>query len=125
MWSKSSPTDASIPRMDVWEDWSACRSPVVTFSSLATLIRTAKDGNGVTVWASFDGGKTWPLKRLIEPGPSAYSSLNAGRPGTSSEGWIYIHYEAGRGSKLARFNLAWLLDGEATGEGTVPAEFSR
>ena len=79
----------------------------------------------VTVWASFDGGKTWPLKRLIEPGPSAYSSLNAGRPGTSSEGWIYIHYEAGRGSKLARFNLAWLLDGEATGEGTVPAEFSR
>jgi sialidase-1 len=79
----------------------------------------------VTVWASFDGGKTWPLKRLIEPGPSAYSSLNAGRPGTASEGWVYIHYESGRGSKLARFNLEWLLGGEATGDGKVPEEFSR
>ena len=29
-----------------------------------------------------DGGETWPLKRLIEPGPFAYSSLSAGRPGT-------------------------------------------
>jgi sialidase-1 len=79
----------------------------------------------VTVWASFDGGKTWPLKRLIEPGPSAYSSLNAGRPGTASEGWVYIHYESGRGSKLARFNLEWLLGGGATGDGRVPEEFSR
>jgi sialidase-1 len=79
----------------------------------------------VTVWASFDGGKTWPLKRLIEPGLSAYSSLNAGRPGTASEGWVYIHYESGRGSKLARFNLEWLLGGGATGDGRVPEEFSR
>ncbi|GAG14008.1 unnamed protein product, partial [marine sediment metagenome] len=74
----------------------------------------------VTVWASFDGGKTWPVKRLVEPGPSAYSSLNAGRPETPSEGQIYLHYEAGSGSKIARFNLTWLLDGEATGDGDVP-----
>jgi sialidase-1 len=74
----------------------------------------------VTVWASFDGGKTWHLKRLVDPGRSAYSSLNAGRPQTPSEGQIYLHYEAGSGSKLARFNLAWLLEGEQTGDGTVP-----
>ncbi len=74
----------------------------------------------VTVWASFDGGKTWPLKRLVDPGRSAYSSLNAGRPQTPSEGQIYLHYEAGSGSKLARFNLAWLLEGEQTGDGTIP-----
>ena len=74
----------------------------------------------VTVWASFDGGKTWPLKRLVEPGRSAYSSLSAGRPGTPGEGQIYLHYEAGSGSKLARFNLAWLMEGEATGDGVVP-----
>jgi len=75
-----------------------------------------------TVWASFDGGKHWPLKRLIYEGSFAYSSLNAGRPGTPSEGWIYLHFESD-GSKVARFNLSWLLKGEATGNGSVPGEF--
>ncbi len=75
-----------------------------------------------TVWASFDGGKTWPVKRLVFDGPSAYSSLNAGRPGTASEGWIYLHFEGGSkgGSTVARFNLAWLLAGETTGDGSIP-----
>lgn len=76
----------------------------------------------ITVWASFDGGKTWPLKRLVHDGPSAYSSLASGRPGTPSEGWIYLHFEGGTdgGSKVARFNLSWILDGVATGDGTLP-----
>lgn len=72
-----------------------------------------------TVWASFDGGKTWPVKRLVEKGDFAYSSLNAGRPGTKSEGWIYLNYES-RGCKVARFNLSWLLQGEKTGDGSLP-----
>ena len=78
-----------------------------------------------TVWASFDGGQTWPVKRLVYEGPSAYSSLNVGRHGTPSEGWIYLHFEGGPkgGSTVARFNLAWLLDGELTGDGEVPAPF--
>ena len=80
----------------------------------------------VTVWASFDGAKTWPVKRLVYDGPSAYSSLNAGRPGTPSEGWIYLHFEGGPGggSQVARFNLVWLLQGELTGDGTIPEELS-
>ena len=49
--------------------------------------------NKMTVWASFDGGQTWPVKRLVYGGPSAYSSLNAGRPGTASEGWVYLQFE--------------------------------
>ena len=75
-----------------------------------------------TVWASFDGGKTWPVKRLVFEGPSAYSSLAAGRPGTPSEGLIFLHFEGGPqgGSELARFNLAWLLKGEPTGDGSIP-----
>ncbi|MHC4251316.1 MAG: exo-alpha-sialidase, partial [Planctomycetota bacterium] len=48
-----------------------------------------------TVWASFDGGRTWPLKRLVYEGGFAYSSLAAGRPATESEGWIYLHFESG------------------------------
>ena len=77
----------------------------------------------MTVWASFDGGKSWPIKRLVFEGASAYSSLNAGRPGTPSEGWIYLEFDEGSpngGSSVARFNLTWLLEGEKTGDGTVP-----
>ncbi len=73
----------------------------------------------MTVWASFDGGKSWPVKRLVFAGPSAYSSLDAGRPGTPAEGWIYLLFESG-GAKMARFNLSWLLEGEKTGDGDVP-----
>ncbi len=78
-----------------------------------------------TLWVSFDGGATWPVKRLLNEGPFAYSSLTAGRPGTPSEGWIYLQFEGGpRGAhsdgNLARFNLSWLLEGEPTGDGHVP-----
>jgi sialidase-1 len=77
-----------------------------------------------TVWASFDGGTTWPVKRLVFDGPFAYSSITAGRPRTDSEGWIYLHFEGGPdgGSTVARFNLSWLLEGEPTGDGRVPPQ---
>lgn len=94
------------------------------------------DRNRITVWASFDGAKTWPIKRLVYAGPSGYSSLAAGRSGTPSEGWIYLHFDGGKnhrdpvgkahlfippdGSLVARFNLSWLLAGQPTGNGTVP-----
>ena len=77
-----------------------------------------------TVWGSFDGGRSWPVKRLIYAGRSAYSSLAAGRPGTASAGWIYLHFEGGPegGSQVARFNLSWLLGGEQTGDGVIPQD---
>ena len=40
----------------------------------------------MAVWASFDGGKTWPIKRRVFDGPCAYSSLNAGRPARQAKG---------------------------------------
>jgi len=67
-------------------------------------------GNRVkmTVWASFDHGKTWPVKRLVYKGPSAYSSLAADKNGT-----IFLLFENGEKDlyeriSLARFNLEWL-----------------
>ena len=91
---------------------------ILIFSNIDTARPTRERG---TVWASLDGGKTWPVKRLVFEGPSAYSSLTAGRPGTPSEGWIYLHFEGGPkgGSHVARFNLTWLLEGEATGNGKL------
>jgi len=80
-----------------------------------------------TVWASFDGGKTWPLKRQVFEGRHAYSSLSAGFAGTPSEGWIYLNFEGGPkgGSTVARFNLSWLLEGEETGDGSLPGSLQK
>ena len=87
----------------------------------------ASSGGGrerITVWASFDGGETWPMKRLVFGGPSAYSNLGVGRKGTPSEGMIYLAFEGGKNMyeavQVAAFNLSWLRQGVKTGNGEVP-----
>ena len=80
------------------------------------LFSTPDDPGGsrvrMTVWASFDRGETWPVKRLVYKGPSAYSSLAAAPDGT-----IYLLFERGKNKlyetvAVARFNLAWLTEGQ-------------
>jgi len=95
---------------------------ILVYSNVDSPTKQRKD---VTVWASFDGAKTWPIKRRVFEGPSAYSSMTVGRPGTPSEGWIYILLECGKkhrygGGSLGRFNLTWLLKGKKTGDGELP-----
>ena len=73
------------------------------------------------VWLSFDGGKTWPVTKLIDKNGFKYSSLAVGRRNTASEGFIYLLYETGTkddynaygGGKIARFNLSWLMEGKS------------
>ena len=123
-----------------WKDFSICEilpdGPQSTnYGCMAGLTRLAVKGRDIvlycncdsaggrdkgTVWASFDGGRTWPVKRLVQKGRFAYSSMTSGRPGTKTEGLVYIHYEGGGGSAVARFNLAWVLDGSKTGNGEIP-----
>jgi sialidase-1 len=66
----------------------------------------------LTVRASFDDGKTWPIAKLIDAGPSAYSDLTV-----SHDGIMLCLYESGtlNGKEgnvahitLARFSLSWL-----------------
>ena len=47
-----------------------------------------------------------------------------GRLDKPSEGLIFLHFEGGPqgGSQVASFNLAWLLKGESTGDGTIPGD---
>ncbi|MCU0460134.1 MAG: glycoside hydrolase, partial [Bacteroidales bacterium] len=71
----------------------------------------------ITLWVSFDGGESWPLKRLVFDGPAGYSNLAAGRPGTNSDGKIYLLYEGGPDGRnsavqVAVCNLSWMLDGK-------------
>lgn len=66
--------------------------------------QASKDRRNVSIRISTDQGATWPLKRVIEPGPSAYSDL-AVMPNRD----ILCFYEAaGKYLTLARFNLDWV-----------------
>lgn len=125
---------------ETWKDWKIVEilpdGPQDTnYGCMGGLVRLPVAGRDILVytntksdsgrkngaaWLSLDGGRTWPVHRVITPDRFAYSSLAAGRPGTVTEGWIYCHYEGG-GSRVARFNLSWLLEGEPTGDGEVPA----
>jgi len=89
------------------------RMPMEATGGKDVLLFSTPDNPGstrfrMTVWASFDGAKTWPIKRLVYEGHSAYSSLSAGPDGT-----IYLLFERGRKKlyesiAVARFNLEWL-----------------
>jgi sialidase-1 len=125
-----------------WQDVSICEvlpdgAQNRDYGLMGGLVRLPVDGRDILlysnivsqkeranghVWASFDGGKTWPIKRLVFKGAFAYSSLTVGRTGTSTEGLVYLLFEGGPkgGGTMARFNLAWLLKGEPTGDGELP-----
>jgi sialidase-1 len=86
---------------------------------------TGKEGSrerrNLTVRLSDDDGKTWPISRVLDAGPSGYSDLAVGPDGT-----IYLLYEAKslepKGPfipatlTLARFNRAWLEAAESVEE---------
>jgi sialidase-1 len=61
----------------------------------------------LTVKLSYDEGKTWPVKRVLEPGRSAYSDL-----AVLGDGTILCFYEGQGTLMFARFNLEWLTDGK-------------
>jgi hypothetical protein len=75
-----------------------------------------RDRENITLWVSFDGGTTWPIKRLVFGGPAAYSNLGVGRAGSAAQGKIFLAYDGGplgRNSavQVAVVNLSWLLNG--------------
>jgi sialidase-1 len=84
-----------------------------------------RDRKNLTVKLSSDHGRTWPVSRVLESGPSAYSDLatlpdgtvlclyesgrpGAKRPGSQREDWPYALIT------LARFNLEWILAASPT-----------
>ena len=59
-----------------------------------------------TVYVSLDGGKTWPVKKLVVPGTFAYSSLIE-----MPDGRIGLFYETDQYRKIqvVRFSTDWLF----------------
>lgn len=72
----------------------------------------------VTVWASFDGGQTWPTSRLVHT-KGSYTWMAVGRKGTPSEGMIYV---LSIWDWFARFNLAWVMENRSETGKPPPVE---
>jgi len=61
----------------------------------------------ITIRASFDGGESWPVSRLVREGPGNYTWLAVGRKDTPSEGFIYL---LSNKDWMARFNVSWIME---------------
>jgi len=63
----------------------------------------------MTVRLSYDDGQTWPVSRMVDPGPSAYSDLVI-----QADGRIGLLYERGNqgGIWYVNFTLDWLTRGQ-------------
>lgn len=90
--------------------------PLLLYSNPHTTERSHRERKNVTIQASYDDGRTWPVRKLLQPGPGAYSDLavlpdgtvlclfESGKDGETRRGgdWAYASI------RLARFNLGWL-----------------
>ena len=110
---------APVFHEELWEP--ICMASVVShpaapgmllFSNPHTLPLDAagnlKPGGGgkrqnLTLKLSRDDGKTWPVGRVLEEGPSAYSDL-----AVLADGTVLCLLEAGTGIDCARVNLEWI-----------------
>jgi sialidase-1 len=71
----------------------------------------------MTIFLSYDEGKTWPVKKVIESGPAGcgYSDLCVLPDGVILAAYgTGVGFGPGAGIGLARLNLEWLTDGRDT-----------
>jgi len=90
-----------------------CQSSIhrYSFEPKSIILYSGPGGPGrarMAVRASYDEGRTWPVSKLLHPGPSAYSDL-----AVLPSGEIICLYEGGEKNwreliMFARFSLDWL-----------------
>ena len=88
----------------------------ILFSNLDNA--QTRERKNLTIRLSEDEGQTWPIAKVLVPGPCGYSDLAVGNDGT-----IYCFYEEGmtlktaynpRGLLLSKFKKEWLTDANQT-----------
>jgi sialidase-1 len=107
------PCMASILRVSETKDGKGKNRIVFVSPDSEHLEKTPR--RNLTAKLSYDEGKTFPVKRVLNPGASGYSDLAVGADGT-----IYCLYEtnnsAGKDFKytlvLQSFNIDWLTNGK-------------
>ena len=120
-WAKSSDGGINWGPKNAWTDlWgNACDGDIIRYTStldgqsknrlLHTLPNDASRKN-VSIFMSYDEGQTWPVKKTLCAGTSAYSSLTILADGTIG---AYIEEDDTVPYKMVfvRFSLNWLTNG--------------
>lgn len=121
LWAKSTDRGQTWGPKNTWpEIWgNACDADIVRYTStldgydknrLLHTLPNAKNRTNVSMWVSYDEGKTWPLKKTICKGESAYSSITILPDGTIG---VYVEEDESIPYKMyfLNFSLNWLSDG--------------
>jgi len=107
--------DAALPEPE-------CQGGITRFDDGRVLLShpsEVDERRNLTVSLSYDGCQTWPVRKILEPGPSAYSDL-----AVTDDGRILCLYETrgedysdvgSRKITLSRFNVEWLESGDSVG----------
>ena len=121
LWTKS--TDGGVnwgPKNSWPEIWgNACDADIIRYTStkdgydkdrLLHTLPNASDRTNVTMWVSYDEGSTWPVKRSIAAGESAYSSVTILPDGTIG---VYLEENNSVPYKMyfLNYSLDWLTNG--------------
>lgn len=121
LWARSTDEGVNWGAKNNWPDiWgNACDADIVRYTStndgydknriLHTLPNNQRRTN-VTMWISYDETATWPIKKTICPGQSAYSSITILPNGTIG---VYLEEDESNPYKMyfLNFSLDWLTDG--------------
>jgi sialidase-1 len=120
--SKDGISNWSTPEFDESLFDPICMASIVRVKDQLVWSSPAGDGKSkvrtnLTLRLSTDSGKTWPARKLLEPGIAAYSDLAA-----TPDGAVLCFYECGgvneqqfytRSLRLAKFDMGWIADAKA------------
>lgn len=122
LWAKS--TDRGVtwgPKNSWTEIWgNACDADIVRYTStldgydknrILHTLPNAKNRTNVSMWVSYDEGTSWPVKKTISKGESAYSSITILPDGTIG---VYVEEDETVPYKMyfLNFSLDWLTNGK-------------
>jgi sialidase-1 len=89
-----------------------CMGSLVALSNAELLFANpdsvSRARTNLTVYLSRDQGRSWPIKKSLEPGPSAYSDLAVTSDGSPL--CLYENNSAEKTLTLARFDISWLTN---------------
>lgn len=122
LWAKSNDRGVTWGPKNSWtEIWgNACDADIVRYTStldgfdknrILHTLPNAKDRTNVSMWVSYDEGTSWPVKKTICKGESAYSSITILPDGTIG---VYVEEDESVPYKMyfLNFSLDWLTNGK-------------
>ncbi len=121
LWAKSTDGGITWGSRNSWEEiWgNACDADIIKYTTttdgfdknrMLHTLPNAGDRRNVTMWLSYDEGTSWPIKKTICEGTSAYSSITILDDGTIG---VYLEEDGSVPYKMyfLNYSLEWLTNG--------------